>query len=248
MRLAVMQPYFFPYIGYFQLMAAVDRFVLLDDVTYINRGWINRNRILVNGKPHLFTVPLQNASQNVLIADLKVTANEKWRTKFMRTVECAYRKAPHYEAVVDLLSYVFATESLSFREWLRRSIRAVCEYLELQTEIVDTSRQYGNQDLKGQARIIDICHREGASCYVNPPGGRTLYSGTAFAAEGIDLRFLDSDDICYKQFGEEFVPWLSIIDVLMFVTPGSVRRLLECCSLLNWSDFSGGGTGGGYGE
>lgn len=231
MRLAIMQPYFFAYIGYFQLMALVDRFVLLDDVTYINRGWINRNSILVNGKPHLFTVPLSNASQHVLIKDLVVASRPSWQRRFRRTIECAYRRAPFYDRVAGLLEHVLTTESNRFRHWLQTSLMEVKNYLHLKTEIIESSDRYGNRHLKGQERILDICCQESATHYVNVPGGRELYSRREFAERGIALHFIEPADVSYRQFGLPFVPRLSMIDVMMFNSVAQTRRLLKQCTL-----------------
>jgi hypothetical protein len=232
MRVAIIQPYFFAYIGYFQLMGLVDRFVLLDDVTYINRGWINRNRILVQGKAHLFTVPLRNASQNVLIRDLEVAVGRRWHGKFARTLECAYRRAPFYEEAGGLLGRVLTTESVRFRDWLRTSLTQVKEYVGLETEIVESSGRYGNRHLQGQERILDICRQESATHYVNAPGGQQLYSRREFARHGITLQFVQPGEVSYRQFDHPFVPWLSILDVMMFNSPEEIRRLLGQCELI----------------
>lgn len=98
-----MQPYLFPYLGYFQLIQAVDKFILLDDVNFIKRGWVNRNRILVNGKDHLFSLPLQRASQFKKINDLKLADYPGWRNRFFKTLTHAYRQASQYEPVMKML-------------------------------------------------------------------------------------------------------------------------------------------------
>lgn len=226
MKLAVMQPYLFPYLGYFQLIHAVDRFAVLDDVNFINRGWINRNRILLDGEPHRFTVPLVKASQNRLIRDIAV-APGPWQTKLLRTLEQAYGKAPFREPVLALVEGVLSQASGTIGDLAFASLRAVCGYVGLEREFVSSTSAYGNASLKGQERILDICRREGASTYVNPPGGRELYEAAAFAAAGVDLRFLESLDSTYDQLGAPFQPGLSIVDVLMFNAPARTLELLE---------------------
>lgn len=227
MTLAIMQPYFLPYIGYFSLMKAVDRFVVYDDVAFINRGWVNRNQILLNGKAHLFTIPLREASQNKKIRDIALDESTRWREKLLRTVEQGYKKAPHFAPAYSLLAQVLQTPAGTIADLALAGLRAVNEYLGLRTEVVPTSTEYENSHLKAQERILDICRREGASRYVNPVGGMELYDKPTFAAAGIELFFIQSENVEYPQFGGDFVPWLSILDVLMFNSPAQVHALLD---------------------
>lgn len=223
-----MQPYLLPYIGYYQLLACVDRFVVFDDVNFISRGWINRNRILLNGQPYLFTLPLAGASQNRLICEIELhESTARWREKFMRTVRQAYGAAPQYAAVAPVLERVLWASERGLSAYLCRSLREVSGYLDLGCEIVESSRCYGNAQLKGQQRILDICRQEAAGCYVNLPGGAALYSPEAFAEQQIELRFLQPREQAYSQGGPDHIPWLSIIDVLMFNSVSEVRRLLN---------------------
>jgi hypothetical protein len=225
-KLAIMQPYFLPYIGYFQLLAAVDRFVVLDDVNLIRRGWVNRNRLLLDGAAHTFTVPLRGASQNRLICEMELDDGQDWREKLLRTFRHAYGKAPCYEQVQPLLERVVGYPSKRLDEYLLHSIREIASYLSLSTEIVGSSSIYGNAELKGQGRILDICRQEGADVYINPIGGVDLYDPDSFRARGMELRFLRSGPLAYAQGKGEHVPWLSIIDVLMFNEPDVARRYL----------------------
>jgi hypothetical protein len=227
-----MQPYIFPYIGYFQLINTVDRFVFLDDVNYINRGWINRNNILVNGKANMFTVPLQNASQNRLINEVKV-AEGNWKDKILKTIEMAYKKAPEFKIVFPLIRDVFSSGDSSIAAMARQSIKQVCTYLEILTEFIDSSERYGNKHLKGEERIIDINVQENSINYVNPIGGMELYRKENFATKGINLYFLQTKKIIYPQFNNEFVPSLSIIDVLMFNAKECARQYLMEHGLIN---------------
>jgi len=225
--IAIMQPYFLPYIGYFQLMAAVDRFVVFDDVNYINRGWINRNRLLLNGTAHTFTVPLRGASQNKLICEIELVNDDGWHDKLLRTIRLAYGKAQFYPQVWMLMEGIIRHPMRRLDEFLLNSLREIAGYLSLKTEIVGSSRVYGNANLRGQERILDICRQEGAERYVNAIGGETLYDRAQFCREGIELKFLRSRPISYAQGGGEFVPWLSILDVLMFNPQPEARRLLD---------------------
>jgi hypothetical protein len=227
MKLGIMQPYVLPYLGYFQVIAAVDVFVLYDDVAFIKQGWINRNQLLVHGRPQLFSVPLQSVSSNRTIRDTAVSLREyaRWKDKFLKTVALAYSKAPWYEPTRELIASVFGDTPSSIGELASRSIIAVCRALALPTCIRPSSTVYQNGDLRAQDRVLDICRRERATVYVNAPGGRRLYAREAFAPHGVELRFLRSRMPSYPQFNHPFVQGLSIVDILMFNSPEDARRL-----------------------
>ncbi|HWB63229.1 MAG TPA: WbqC family protein [Chitinophagales bacterium] len=216
MKIAVMQPYLFPYIGYFQLIDSVDKFVLFDDVNYINKGWINRNRILVNGNAFLFTVPLLGASQNKLINEIELEPGDKWRGKLLKTITGSYSKAPYYRDALPIIEEIIFNAEKNLSVFLYHSIIRLTSYLGIKTEIVPSSSIYPNQELKGEDRILDICVRETADTYVNPIGGTELYSKEKFSGKGINLFFVKTHEITYKQFDKPFVPWLSVIDLMMF--------------------------------
>ncbi len=232
MKIAIMQPYIFPYIGYFQLINAVDKFIIYDDVNFINKGWINRNRILVNGKDSLFTIPLKEASQNKLINSIEVNWDNAWKSKFLKTIEQSYKKAPHYQQVLPLIEGLLNTEKSIFSEIIFENLTQVCQYLEIKTEIVPSSSIYHNTHLKAQERIIDICVQEKTDTYINPIGGLELYDKAAFQAIGKELFFIKSKAIRYTQFKNEFVPWLSIIDVLMFCSIHELKETLNTFELI----------------
>lgn len=221
-----MQPYFAPYLGYFQLMAAVDRFVLLDDVNFINRGWINRNRILLGGREHMVTIPLRGASQNLRINEIALDGQAPWRAKLAKTIEQAYRKAPYFQETMPLLRAMLDCPENGLAPFLRASLAAFHAWLELPCRLVDSASAYANQQLKGAERIMDICRQEGATVYINPPGGRELYDVAAFAAQGTELRFLKPRLQPYPQDTAEFLPGLSIIDVLMHQGRAATRAAL----------------------
>lgn len=227
-----MQPYFLPYLGYYKLLNDVDKFVLYDDVNFINRGWVNRNQILVGGKEHLFTVPLQNASQNKLICEVKLSPDPAWRKKLLKTIDQSYRKAPHYETAFPLLEDIFNDPAEDIASYCYQSLTKTADYLEISTEIVPTSRHYGNAALKGQERILDICKKEKADHYINPTNGQELYDKTLFESEGITLSFIKRKSQAYQQFKNEFVPWLSVIDALMFNSVAEIQDLLQVFELV----------------
>lgn len=225
MKIAVMQPYFFPYLGYFQLINAVDTFVAYDDVAFIKGGWINRNFLLMECSPLRFTVPLHKASPNRTICTTRISAL-RWQQKFLKTLRQAYAKAPQFEQVYALAEKVVQREYPSMAELALESLVAVSDYLGIATVIRPTSRIYGNIHLKGEGRVLDICLQEQADIYINLPGGMQLYNPAAFSARGVSLRFIHPNEIRYPQFLCNFVPQLSILDVLMFNDRNTTQSLL----------------------
>lgn len=227
MKLAIMQPYVFPYIGYFQLAAAVDRFVFYDDVNFIKNGWINRNRMLLGDQVHYVTVPLAGASSSLKICDVLIQPREHWLRKLLELIRHAYAKAPNYASVSELISGIFATPTEQISVLASHSVTEICRYLDMGTVFVPTSSAYANSQLKGEERVLDICHQERARTYVNLPGGRELYSPEAFAAEGLELAFIEPDLRPYRQSGSTFHPALSILDVLMYNSREEVKDMLS---------------------
>ncbi|MEN3297460.1 MAG: hypothetical protein V7642_6713 [Burkholderiales bacterium] len=189
MKVAIMQPYFLPYLGYFQLIAAVDKFVLLDDVNYINRGWINRNQISLLGQPIWLTLPLSAASQNRLIRDIDIFADDGWQDRHAKLVSQAFGKAPHGPAAIEMYRRWLGRAEGNLSVFLHAALCDICCYLGIDTEIVPSSSIYAKDSLKAHHRILDICLREGASQYINPPGGVELYDKDFFARAGIELVF-----------------------------------------------------------
>jgi len=217
MRIAIMQPYIFPFIGYFQLVYAADVFVFYDDVNFINKGWINRNRILVNNKDQLFTIPCKDASQNKLIKDIELLNDPKAMQKLLATIKMAYGKAPYFNDVYKLLEQTLSiAEGMTISQLAIRSIVNTCSYLGIQKTFKLSSETYTNQELKKGDRLIDICHIEGIPNYINAIGGKAIYTKEYFGEKGIDLSFLVPGCAEYPQLKGPFVPWLSMIDVLMF--------------------------------
>jgi hypothetical protein len=239
MKLVVMQPYFFPYLGYFQLLHACDTFVFYDDVNYIKNGWINRNRLLLDGKPHYFTVPLAGASPFEPIDETRFEAAQpRWKRKMLETFRAAYRRAPNGDRTIALVEQALAADTDRIGELARRSVRSVLDLLGLRRDIRESSRAYGNGDLSGQERVLDICRRERASIYINAPGGRGLYEERAFRSAGIELRFLGSRLASYPQGEAAFVPGLSILDAIAWCDLERVAAMLADYELLPASSSS----------
>lgn len=232
MKLAIMQPYIFPYIGYFQLINAVDKFVIYDDVNFINKGWINRNRILNNGKDSLFTIPLKEASQNKLINEIDINWDIAWKSKFLKTLEQCYKKTPFYSEILPIIEQTLSIDNEPVSKVIEHNLRLICNYLDIKTEIISSSTIYKNTHLKAQERILDVCLQEKASQYINPIGGLELYDKDFFEIKGIQLNFIKSNPIEYPQFKNEFVPWLSMIDVLMFNSKEKIKEFLDNYELI----------------
>lgn len=222
-----MQPYLFPYIGYFQLLAAVDKFVFYDDVNFIKNGWINRNRLILAGATRYITLPLSGASPFLKINQIDVQGGDGWRRKLVESLRHSYAKAPYFAEVNALFQEVVCSDEQKIGEIAKASVTAVARYLGLDQHFVASSAIYGNESLSGQARVLDICAREGASHYYNPPGGRALYAEQAFEERGIGLHFIAPRLDPYAQFADTFEPGLSIIDILMFNDRDTVRKMIH---------------------
>jgi len=233
MKLAIMQPYFLPYIGYFQLINAVDRFVIYDNIQFTKKGWINRNRILANGKDEFITLPLKNDS-DYLDIDKRQLADtfEEDRQKLLRRIKEAYRKAPHFERVFPFVEDLFNYSNRNLYAFIYNSLVEVCKFLEINTEFVISSSLKIDHALKSEQRVLAIASELDAGVYINPIGGLELYSGENFKACHIELIFIQSDPILYKQFNHEFVPWLSILDVMMFNQNDEIKKMLNSFTLV----------------
>lgn len=227
MKLAIMQPYLFPYVGYFQLVAAVDKFVFYDDVNFIKNGWINRNRLLLSGEVRYITVPLRAASPFLKINEIATSGNGPWQNKMAESLRHSYRKAPYFEKINAIFSEVIFAEDQQIASVAKSSVLAIARYLQLDTNFVQSSAVYANHHLRGTERVIDICRAEQASHYYNLPGGRDLYDGDTFASHGIDLRFIVTELVAYQQATAAFQPGLSMLDVLMYNDVAMARAMLS---------------------
>lgn len=232
-RLAVMQPYLFPYIGYWQLINAVDDFVILDDVNFIKRGWINRNNILVNGMSHRFTIPLDKPSQNKLIMETNLHFSDEEKQKFLDMIRMAYGRAKMFGQVYPIISEIINSSENDLTEYIRNSILCICKYLGINTMILKSSDIEKDTELRGEERIIALCKALNGNVYINPCGGKMLYSQERFNIENMQLYFLNPqiDKIIYKQGNNEFVKGLSIIDVMMYNDCTKIRDFLKMYEL-----------------
>jgi hypothetical protein len=225
MRVAIMQPYFFPYIGYFQLIAAVDLFIVYDNIKYTKKGWINRNRILVNGKDEMFSLPIKGDSDSLNI-DQRELASDFNREKLLNKIAGAYRRAPFFANVFPLVEEIIEYNESNLFDFLHHSIVKTCAYLQVTTEIRTSSGVAIDHSLTSQNKVLAICQAVGANAYVNAIGGKELYSSDVFHTNGLTLKFIQSKPFEYAQFGDAFVPWLSIVDVMMFCPQEDIRKQL----------------------
>ena len=225
MKLAIMQPYLFPYIGYFQLINAVDVFVVYDNIKYTKKGWINRNRFLQNGQDAVFSLSLKKDSDSLDVRDRSIAPDFN-KGKLVNQIREAYRKAPCFEGAFALFERVMLNEETNLFKYIHHSITETCAYLGIRTEIVVSSTIDTDHSLQAQDKVLAICKSVGTDVYVNAIGGQELYSKEAFSGCGIELKFIKTMPIEYRQFNHDFVPWLSIIDVMMFNSKERVMELL----------------------
>ena len=227
MKLAIMQPYFLPYIGYWQLLNAVERYVVYDNIQYTKKGWINRNRFLQNGKDVLFTIPLKKDSDFLDIRE-RMIANTFDKKKLVNLLKNAYHKAPFFNETFPVVEKIINYSSDSLFCYLLESIKEICSYLKIDySKIVISSTIPIDHSLKSEDKVLAFCKKLNAKEYYNAIGGKKLYDRNRFASQNIKLKFLKTNPIEYKQYDNEFVPWLSIVDVMMFNSPDRVHRMLK---------------------
>ena len=228
MKVAIMQPYLFPYIGYFQLINAVDKFVIYDDVQFIKGGWINRNRFLIDGKEKMITFNIKKDStflkinQRYFVNDIKIIF-----AKHLDTISHSYKKAPNFKDICLLLKKIFSYDEKNVSKFIINSLRELCKYMDINTELLISSNLNNKNALKGEERVIYINKILNSSHYINSIGGVELYNRSNFEKNGIKINFLKSKEITYNQFYFDFVPNLSIIDVLMFNSRNKIKDLLK---------------------
>jgi hypothetical protein len=228
MTIAIMQPYLFPYIGYWQLINTVDTFVIYDNIQFSKKGWFHRNNILLNDKQTLFSIPLKKDSDTLDVVGRYVSDNaDKEITKIIRQIENAYKKAPYFDEMFPIIEEIFLNQEKNLFEYIYNSVKVICKYLDIETTIIISSKIDIDHSFKAQDKVIAINKKLDAKKYINPIGGTELYNHEMFRKENIELSFLQSDVPEYKQFKNEFVPYLSIIDILMFNSKEEIKVMLE---------------------
>ena len=233
MKLGIMQPYFFPYIGYWQLMNAVDTYVIYDDVAFIKNGWINRNRILINHEPRYFNLPTIGAGSFVMIRDVLLSQDEKLFSKLAKTIELAYKKAPYFKDVMPLIEDIIYFKSEKMIDFLEYHIKSISKYLDMDTKLLLSSREVAkDESLKAHFKVLDICKKLAATEYYNAIGGQDLYDKSVFAENGVNLFFIQTGNVQYQQYKNSFIPNLSIVDVLMFCGKNGTKDHLKNYTLV----------------
>ena len=230
MKGAIMQPYFFPYIGYYQLAYEVEKFVFLDDVTFIKQGYINRNSILLNGKRHEFSIPVSKISSYRKINDHQYL-NEQ--SKFLKMIEQAYKKAPFYTEAMPIIQSVISDQDNNVSRKNIKSITKIFDYLEIERCFLSSSCIDGENILKGPDRVLSLCAKLEVDKYTNSIGGKSLYSHEIFNAAGINLKFIQSNIQPYPQGKHKFTSHLSMIDVLMHCDKQAIINMLGAYDLVD---------------
>ncbi len=228
MRVSIMQPYFFPYIGYFQLIANSDVFVIYDEIKYTKKGWINRNRFLSNGNATYFTLPLKKDSDYLFVSERFLS--EDWdleKQKILNKIKNAYSKAPYFKDTFDLFEKCILFENTNLFEFVYNAVKSICIYLDIDTTIRISSELQVSTELKSADKVKAICKTLNADTYINPIGGIELYDKKDFLKDNLDLFFLKAKNISYTQFDNNCEPFLSILDVLMFNDVEKVKEMIH---------------------
>jgi len=232
-KIAIMQPYFMPYIGYFQLINSVDMFVIYDNIQYTKKGWINRNRILSNGKDHLITLPIKKDSDYLDVVKRELSKSwEKDKSKMLNIIKSSYGKSPYFQETFELISKCLNNSEVNLFKFIYDSIVLMNDHLEIKTPIIISSTIDTDHTLKSQDKVLSLCKEQNADIYINSIGGVELYNKETFKQNNIELNFIKSNPIQYTQFNNEFVPWLSIIDVMMFNSRNQIKEYLNNYTLI----------------
>lgn len=228
-KVAIMQPYLFPYIGYFQLIDAADEFIIYDNVQWIKGGWINRNRILTNNGPEYISLPVKKDSYKKNINERRYSVGfEDNKRMILDRVEDAYEGAPYFTETYQIIQQCFNIGIENVAQFNTKALQLCCEYLGITTTISVSSEILGvKNNLRGQHRVIDIAKTVGARHYINAIGGRLLYDNKDFANNGLKLSFLETRLKPYKQFGNVYTPGMSIIDIMMFNSLTDIKTMLN---------------------
>ena len=226
MRLAIMQPYFLPYIGYWQLIQSADQFVVYDNIKYTKKGWINRNRILLNGNDVMFSIPLRKASDSLDVVDREISPDFN-PNNLLAQLSGAYHKAPFFDETLKLMEKILFCSDRNLFGFIHHSILCICAHLSIQTPIFVSSKIGVDRNLIGKERVLSLCKALGSTFYINPIGGQELYSREEFQTNGIELKFLAPKPYEYRQFASAFMPNLSIVDVMMFNSVETIHKHLS---------------------
>jgi len=248
-----MQPYFFPYLGYFQCIHAVDRYILYDNINYIKEQWVHRNRILINMSPRYLRLVLVKKSSFIKIRDTKLVANPSWRKENLKSLFLGYKSAPYFDQVYPVMESLMMYDTDSLSDFNSIAIIQIATLLEIPTKIVPNSASYFDIEEKlanpeslevltkkyrltdyaqKKLRIFEICSKENATTFINAIGGQELYHKSEFLQNGIQLLFVNSHDYTYDQNSDQFHPHLSIIDVLFHCGVEGTKKMIPNYTLI----------------
>jgi len=232
MKTAIMQPYLFPYIGYFQLINAVDKFIFFDDVQWMKGGWINRHAVLKNSKEGLLTLSILKHSYKSKINEVLIRPDEHGKEAYIAKLRSYYCKAPYFEQTYKIVENIFNYENDNIAQFIYNSFIELDKILNINTEFILSSNLDYNRDLHAEGKVLDICKRLKTDVYINTVRGQHLYNKEEFKRDGIELLFLDREIDEYNQFENKFVPYLSIIDLMMFNPIEKVQEMIKKGSLV----------------
>lgn len=240
MRVALMQPYFFPYLGYFQLIHAVDEFVIFDQAQYIRRGWINRNRILNAQKESIYIhIPVEKAPRETKIKHILINHSSNWKENIFYQLHY-YHKAPNYAFVMDFLDECFDSGMTSISELNTILLKKVCELLAIDTKITVLSKEFPmiTEATEADEWGIQVAKALKATTYINAIGGIDFYNEQKYCANNLAIQFIQPNLKSYKQYNHIFIPGLSIIDVLMFNDLNEIKMMLDSYELIGKAGVS----------
>ncbi len=212
--------------------AAVETYVLSDDAQFTKGGFMHRNRILIQGEPKWFIVPLQRASHKLAIAERKIAAGP-WATSLLSSLRASYRRAPCFDEVYPLVEEILRDHGENFADLLVRSSTLVARHLGIEARFLRGVDLRVSDELRGAAHVIEECRMLGATEYLNREEGRHLYDAADFAAHGIRLRFFRAALREYPQPASPFVPGLSVLDFLMRVRPEDRAEYLDAFEVVD---------------
>lgn len=230
MKLGIMQPYFMPYLGYFSLIDYVDKFILFDTPQFIRHGWIERNQILKLDKGTFYIkVPLRKHSREVSIKDIEINNEIDWKRKMIAQFEHYKKKAPYYNEVMELLNGIFNESYHNIVDINHASLKSICNYIEIDTPIeIWSEMKVEIQDANAPDEwALNICKALNADVYVNPPGGKSFFNKDKYDKSGVELCFLEFMPTPYEQVQKEFIPYMSVLDALLFCSPKQVRDMIS---------------------
>ena len=235
MKLGFMQPYFLPYLGYFDLIRQTDEWVFFDSAQYIRRqgtqrGWVNRNRVLKQGGGWAYiTVPVQHAPLHTPINRIILDNTQAWSARILAQFDVIRKAAPFHEPIRTILANAIGESFPSIAELNTRLISDCCSYLGIPFHARRVSELSFDSAMVEEPGdwALHLCKALGADCYLNPPGGRDLYDPVKFVDHGIRLEIQSFRPIIYATPGFEFVENLSILDVLAWNEPCTVLEHLD---------------------